>query len=60
MKQPKTAGEWTLWILQYAWEVLIEILKFCLKFCAIVLRGANPKMFDTNYTYQQKKDYFDW
>ena len=56
MKKTKTVGEWTLWILQYSWEVALEFLKLG----AVILRGADMSMFDRKYTYQQKRDYFDW
>lgn len=56
MKQPKTIVEWSLWVLQYAWEVFLEFLKLG----ATILRGADMKKFDSKYTYQQKKDFFDW
>lgn len=56
MKKSKTIGEWTLWVLQYAWEVVLEFLKIG----AVILRGAKTKTDADDYTYQDKKDHFDW
>lgn len=56
MKQPKTIREWSLWVLQYAWEVTLEFLKLG----AIILRSARTKTEDDNLTYLEKKRRYGW